>query len=110
MSNYKGPGTQMKFTAGRAYSADDGVVIGKRVGVCPNDVADTAEGIANIVGQYEMTVLGTDVVTVGALLYWDDGNTRLTLTASTHELAGYAATASPDGVTTVEVILAHEGA
>lgn len=45
----------------------------------------------SITGTIEADKLGSDDVTQGDKLYWDDGNSRFTLTASTHTFAGIAA-------------------
>lgn len=90
-------------TAARASGAM--TVIGKRVGIAVNDVAANVEGMFSVEGVYNYAKLSTDVVTQGALLYFDAGNNRLTLTASTHEVAGYAFAAAGNGVTTVDVKL-----
>jgi predicted RecA/RadA family phage recombinase len=52
---------------------------------------------------WEIAKLSTDVVTQGALLYWDAGNSRLTTTASSHKLAGYAWAAASGTDTTVQI-------
>jgi predicted RecA/RadA family phage recombinase len=54
---------------------------------------------------FTLAKLSTDVVAQGAILYWDAGNSRLTVTASTHKKAGLAAGAAGSGVSTVAVDL-----
>lgn len=92
------PGEVIDYTAGSALTAGTIVLIGNRIGVLLSDLANGETGPAQVTGVFELNKLSTDVVTQGALLYWDAGNSRLTVTASTHKLAGYAWKAA-DGTT-----------
>ena len=79
------------------------MLIGNRIGVLLTDLANGEVGAAQVTGVWELTKLSTDVVTQGALLYWDAGNSRLTTTASTHKQAGYAWAAASGTDTTVQI-------
>ena len=104
--NYRGDTGRMHFTAGSALSSGDPHVLNTDTfGVVEDDVASGDVGVLNTLGQYELTCLGTDVIDPGADLYWDAGNSRLTLTASTHKWVGKAANSSPNGTTLVVVEL-----
>ena len=103
--NYVQPGKVMEFTAGAAISSGAGVLIGDRFGVANGDVASGAKGEAAVEGVFNVTKLATDVVAEGVALYWDAGNSRLTITPSTHKLAGYAFAAAGNGVATVDIKL-----
>lgn len=79
--------------------------IGVRLGVAVNAVASGVSGVFAVAGVFTLPKLSTDVVAQGDLLYWDDGNRRLTTTASTHIVAGYAYAASGNGATTVQIAI-----
>lgn len=103
--NFVQPGSVMTFTAAAAISSGDGVLIGKRLGVALGDVANAAQGEAQVDGVFNLPVLGTDVVAQGDLLYWDNTNKRLTKTSTSNTLAGYAFGASANGITSVDIKL-----
>ena len=75
------------------------------IGVAKDDTAANATGVFYIAGVCELPKLSTDVVTQGALLYWDNTNLRLTLTSASNTVAGRAYAAAGNGVTTVQIIL-----
>lgn len=96
-----------KFAAAGALSIGDVVVEGNRVGVVVGSKAVAVGDDYTLAfgGVWEMTALSTDTPAVGAILYWDDGNNRITTTASTHKSAGLAAAAKASGETTALVDL-----
>jgi len=98
-------GKYINHTPGSAVTAGDVLVIENLVAVADVDIAASALGAVAIDGNYEVACLSTDVVAQGVVLYWDAGNTRATLTASTHKMIGWASKASGNGVATVEVVL-----
>ncbi len=99
------PGEVIDFVAGANISSGDVVAIGSRVGVALTDIANGATGPVQVTGVWEVPVLATDVVTQGAVLYWDPVNTRMTITAGALKVAGYAFEASGNGVATVKIKL-----
>lgn len=103
-TNQKGSGSFIKITGAATKGAL--ITVGSLVGVVANTLAANEEGVAYIEGEFEVAKLGTDVVAAGAPLYHDVGNSRLTLTASTHKFAGNAMAAAGNGVTVVTVKLA----
>ena len=104
-TKYVMSGDTVNYVAGSNLSAGAVVVIGVRIAVLLADIASGATGAARVQGVFNLAKLSTDVVAQGDLLYWDAGNSRLTTTASTHKTAGYAASASGNGVSTCEVNL-----
>lgn len=104
-TKYVMSGDTLNYVAGSNLSAGAVVVIGVRVAVLLADIASGATGAVRVQGVFNLAKLSTDVVAQGDLLYWDAGNSRLTTTASTHKVAGYAAQASGNGVTTCWVNL-----
>lgn len=95
----------IEVTAPYARSAGQGVLVGSLFGICTTDAAISETVAIKTGGVYSVTILGTDVVTAGALLYWDDTNKRLTITASTNKLVGVAVAAKGSGPVVVSVKL-----
>lgn len=101
MKNFVQIGDVLDYTAGSAVAAGAVVVMGVRVGIAVNAIAAGDTGPVRVKGVVELAKLGTDTPAQGALLYWDNTNSRLTTTASGNTLAGYAARAAGNGTTTV---------
>ncbi len=80
-----------------------GAVGNGMIGVALNDVSASTEGVFALDGVFTLPKLSTDVVTQGALLYWDNTNLRLTLTSAGNTIAGRAFAAAGNGVTTVAI-------
>ena len=93
-----------------ARTAGDLAVIGGMGVLFLNDELTNATGCPVVARAREISYdkLTTDVVTVGAALYFDATNDRLTLIPGAHRFAGRAATAAGNGVTTVKFNL-NEG-
>ena len=102
---YVQDGKVLDYTAGADIASGDLVVMGEVVGVALADIADTETGSVAVECVFDLTCLGTDVIAIGDVVYWDAGNSRITTTASTHKCAGFAAAASPDAQTTCRVKL-----
>jgi predicted RecA/RadA family phage recombinase len=99
------PGDVWDHVASGAKASGDVVVMGDTVGVCLTAIANGAIGAVEVAGVFRLTKLTADVVVQGAKLYWDAGNSRLTITASTHKYAGRAAAAAGGTSTTADVML-----
>jgi predicted RecA/RadA family phage recombinase len=104
-TNYVQEGNVITYTAGADISSGNVLVIGTRVGVALTDIANGDTGSVQMSGVFNVACLGTDVVTQGAVLYWDSDPGQATLTSTDNTLMGYAFAASGDGVTTVDVKL-----
>lgn len=104
-TKYVMSGEIVDYVAGSAISSGQVVVMGVRVGVALAAIASGAMGAVRVKGIFTIAKLSTDVVAQGALLYWDNGNSRLTTTVGANVLAGYASKAAGNGVTTVEINL-----
>lgn len=104
-ANHIQPGEVINFTATAALAVGAGVKIGLRLGVTLVALAIGANGSVAVSGVWSLPKLSTDVVTQGVLLYWDDTNKRLTVTATANTLAGYAFEDSAAGVATVAIKL-----
>jgi len=104
-TKYVMSGDVIDYVAGSAVSSGQVLLIGARVGVAMTAIASGATGAVAVEGVFTIAKLSTDVVAQGALLYWDNANSRLTTTVGSNVLAGYAAKAAGNGVTTVEINL-----
>lgn len=105
MKNYIGEGETINVTAGADYSAGDMIAIGTKVGVCVNDIANGATGVAAMSGIYEVAKEGTDTPAQGGLAYHNATNNTATTTASTNKTIGIFWEAVASGVATVKVRL-----
>lgn len=104
-SKFVQPGDVLDYTPGTAVVSGKMVVAGVRVGIALAAIAANATGPLAVRGVFTYAKLSTDVIAQGALVYYDAGNDRLTLTSAGNTLAGYAAAAAGNGVTTVNVSL-----
>ena len=77
----------------------------RRPALPPEPVSQAPAGVLHVTGVWSAAKLSTDVVTQGAALYWDNTNSRFTLTSAGNTLAGWAFAAAGNGVTTVQIKL-----
>lgn len=105
MNNFIEKGERLPFTAGFAVASGAGLTIGDRFGVATGAVESGGVGILAMCGVFQLPKLSTDVITVGQKVYWDFDNARITTTAASHNLAGFAFTAAGNGATTVNVCI-----
>jgi predicted RecA/RadA family phage recombinase len=106
MRNYVSEGDAIEVAAPYAVTSGQGVLVGALFGVATADAANGANVVISTSGIFDITALSTDTATVGAKLYWDNTNRRLTTTASTHICAGVATAAKAAAETTARVKLA----
>ena len=66
-------------------------------GVATNDAALSADVALDLTGVFELTKIGSQAWTVGALVYWDDTNKRCTTVATDNTLIGVAVEAVASG-------------
>jgi predicted RecA/RadA family phage recombinase len=104
-TQYQQDGEFLDYTPGSAVTAGQVVVVGDRVFVAPKDIAANALGVLQTRGVWQLPKLSTDTPALGAILYWDAGNSRCTTTASSHKIIGHAAAAAGNGATEVQVLL-----
>ena len=102
-TKYVMSGDVIDYVAGSAVTSGQVLLIGVRVGVALAAIASGATGAVRMLGIFNIAKLSSDVVTVGAALYWDNTNSRMTLTSAGNTLAGFATAAAGNGVTTVEI-------
>ena len=106
--NFVQDGDVVEVLAGAAVVSGEGHQVGLIFGVCLGAAGSGAAVRLKRKGVFNLPNLTTDVVTVGALLYWNATNGETQLTASTHKLIGMALSAAGNGVTVCEVILTGE--
>lgn len=109
VTTYLQRGDAVDFTvAGSAVSSGDPHLDGVRFGIVIADAAVGEVATKQTVGVFDgLPILGTDVVSgPGIPLYWDDGNSRLTITAAIGlVLVGYSMEAKGSGPTTIQARL-----
>jgi predicted RecA/RadA family phage recombinase len=93
------------ITAPSALTSGQPLLVGGMFGVVGASAASGAKAVLYRRGVFTITKLTTDDVTAGAKLYWDNGNSRLTTTAGSNVLVGYARDAAGTSATTVNVVL-----
>ena len=107
MRNYVFEGEALTVTAPYAVTSGQGVLVGAALfGVAAADAAISTDVVIATDGVFDITALSTDTAAVGAKLYWDNTNRRLTTTASTHICAGVAVASKGSGDTTARIKLA----
>jgi predicted RecA/RadA family phage recombinase len=106
-------GQTVAFTAGADYDEDDVVVVGSIVGVCLADVANGAEGLMAVTGEWTVPA-ATAEIALGAAVYWDadgdpvggsSGAGAATATSAGNILMGHAVAAKAAAGATVTVLL-----
>jgi predicted RecA/RadA family phage recombinase len=105
MKNFIQPGVTLTLIAPYALAAGDGALVGNIFAVAGNAAPNATEFEGVTEGVFDLTALGTDTATVGALLYWDNAAKRLTTTASGNTKVGVAVRAKANGDTTARVRL-----
>lgn len=103
--NYVQHGRILTLLATAAVTAGQGVLEGNIFGVAQCDASIGESYTVDTEGAHEMPCLSTDVIAVGDPLYWDDGNSRFTKTATGNWYVGSAIAASGSGTATVVVRL-----
>jgi predicted RecA/RadA family phage recombinase len=101
-TKYVQEGEVIDYTAGSEVVSGQVVLMGKRIGVAIAAIPAGASGALAVSGVFTLAKLSTDVVAQGDLLYWDNGNSRLTTTVGANTLAGFAWEAAGSGVATVK--------
>lgn len=107
MKNFVKEGETLTLTAPYALSSGDGFQVGAKLFAVATAAAAngaTVEGATK--GVFDLTCLSTDVIAIGALIYWDNTNKRCTSTSTSNLLMGKCVElAKANGDTTVRVRL-----
>jgi predicted RecA/RadA family phage recombinase len=101
LSTYVGTGNLIDYTPAGAVSAGDIVVATELIGQVVSDLAAGQKGALRVEGAIRAPKLSSDVTAIGTKLYWDAGNQRMTVTASTHKQAGWALEVAADPSTEI---------
>lgn len=105
MKNYLQSGENITVTATAMAKSEDGVLMGKLFGVASGD-AEIGEPLDIVtVGVFNLPKVSTDVIAVGAFVYWDDTTKLVTTTAGGNTKIGVAVTAAgnPSGAVNVRL-------
>jgi len=105
IADFIAEGNDIAYTPGANVAQGAVVVQADLVGVAKRAIAANTLGALSVRGVFNIDKLSTDVVTAGAILYWDVANSRATITASTHKVFGRAIAAAGNGATKVLAIL-----
>ena len=103
--NYIQPGDVLDHVAAAALTSGQPVLIGKRLGIALGDAAIGDTVALQVKGVFEVIKVTANTPAQGDLLYWDDTAKKLTTTATSNTLAGYAAEAASGTDTTVNIAL-----
>lgn len=107
-------GNSISYTPGSAVTAGtitiiSGATAGKIVGIPTADIAANVTGSLDISGEWEVDAKSSDTFAAGEKLYWDAGNSYLTVTSSGNTLAGFASAAKGSGTTRARLLLNFNG-
>lgn len=106
MKNFVLPASNIPITAPYARLSGEAVQVGTNLyGVCQGDVANGAAVDIVTEGVFDLAKVGTDVVAIGAKIYWDNTAKLHTITASTNLYVGVAIAAAGSGAATARVRL-----
>lgn len=94
-------GRTISFTAGQAFAQGDGFLLVDTFGVIASAVGIGQSATLQVIGQFTLPKITTDVVNVGQRLYWNVAQSKLTVTAGSNRLVGVARAAAGNGTTTV---------
>jgi predicted RecA/RadA family phage recombinase len=92
-------------TPSGGVTSGQAILVGVILAIAVADYAQTVVGQYYVRGVFSVPKLSTDVVAEGVILYWDDTNKRLTVTASGNTKVGYATAAAGNGATTANILL-----
>jgi predicted RecA/RadA family phage recombinase len=97
MKNYVQDGKTISFTPTAAVASGEAVLLATLLVVAIGAIAVDTEGTGVTEGVFELPKKSTDVLAVGAAVYWDDTANEITSLATGNTLAGkvWAAAANP---------------
>lgn len=105
MKNFVQHGDTLTLTPPAAVASGEAILLGKIFGVAVAALLANVPGEFVTEGVFDLPALGTDTATVGAILYWDTANKRLTTTAAGNTRVGVAVAAKANGDATVRIKL-----
>lgn len=105
MKNIIQEGVTLTLIAPYAVASGAMFKLGSIHAVAANAAANAAEVVGIVLGIFDLAKLGTDVVAVGDLMYWDNTAKLTTKVVGTNTKVGYATSAAGNGVLTVNIRL-----
>lgn len=105
MRNYIQKGENLTLPAPYALASGDGALIGSIFGVAAGDAANGASVDLVTEGVFTLPKVSTDVIAVGAPIYWDDAAKLVTVTATDNTKIGAAVATAVNPSGTVDVRL-----
>lgn len=96
-------GEMINHTPTADVAAGTVVLQGSLFGIALAAIPANRLGALAIRGVFRLPKLTTDDVSAGAVLYWDNTNRRVTLSATGNTRIGLAVAASPSGQATADV-------
>lgn len=105
MKNFVQRGDIVTVAAPYDRLSGEGALVGSLFGVCVADALNGADVEIKTTGVFDITALTADTAAVGAKLYWDNTNKRLTTTAAGNSYVGVATKAKTGTDTTARIRL-----
>lgn len=84
----RGDGARVPHTAASAIVAGDVIVLTDMIGIAVHDIANGEDGHLDIEGVYSLPLKTDDTPTVGQIVFWDSGNSEITVTETDNIKAG----------------------
>ena len=105
MKNFVQEGKSLTLTAPYVLTSGQGALIGSLFGVANGAAANGAEVVLSLSGVFDLPKVSTDVLAVGATVYWNDTSKLVTVTSSGNTKIGVAvlAAANPSGIARVRL-------
>ena len=105
MKNFIQEGKSLTLVAPYALTSGQGALIGSLFGVANGAAAINADAVLSLTGVFDLPKVSTDVLAVGATVYWDDTPGSVTVTSAGNTKIGVAvlAAANPSGVARVRL-------
>lgn len=110
MKNYIQPGEIISVLAGADYVSGQSIVVGDLVGICIDDIATGAVGLARIAGVVQVSKVSAQQWDAGQKVYWDESlGLFTTVSDSDATFAGVAVEAAANPSSTGKIKL-NQGA
>ena len=105
MRNFIQTGDVITVPAPYAVISGQGVLVGALFGISAFDAANGADIEIKRQGVFDVAALSTDTGAIGAKVYWDSTNRRITVTATNNTLVGALTGVKANGVAVARVLL-----
>lgn len=92
--NYLGQGNKLTLNAPYALTSGQGALVGALFGVAQHDAAINTPVVLDMNGIYALTKEPSLAIAVGARIFWDNTNRRVTTTATGNFAIGRATVAA----------------